>query len=305
MKLKNSANTFNLGDTSFRRKTLIDDYKTILPILQKTNLDFPIWNNESQAEFYKSVLLNTNLFNDRDMLDDPAKRGRTLTNALTKIGLIDEHRKLSTSAIKWIKNTNLPADEIESLFDIDINNLIFVRQLLKLRVYDSDGLHYFYPFRVALELLKMYTNIPQQDFLTIIHLITPKHSDSEIKKIINNYSKVKRHSQRFGSFLAENFPENKENLSAESLFSTFPLNREQFNELFVNRKSSSIQNKYYEFVNELLLFKNTKSAVSLQKLIKISRDSSVKKPLEMVENYFYMKIEIQINLWKKISLIPF
>lgn len=53
MKLTNTAETFNLGDTSFRRKTLIDDYKTLLPYLQETNLEFNEWNNVAQAEFYE------------------------------------------------------------------------------------------------------------------------------------------------------------------------------------------------------------------------------------------------------------
>lgn len=34
MKLENTNSVFNLGDTSFRRKTLLDDYKAILPILK-------------------------------------------------------------------------------------------------------------------------------------------------------------------------------------------------------------------------------------------------------------------------------
>lgn len=34
MKLENTNSVFNLGDTSFRRKTLLDDYKVILPILK-------------------------------------------------------------------------------------------------------------------------------------------------------------------------------------------------------------------------------------------------------------------------------
>lgn len=36
MKLENTNSVFNLGDTSFRRKTLLDDYKVILPILKIT-----------------------------------------------------------------------------------------------------------------------------------------------------------------------------------------------------------------------------------------------------------------------------
>ena len=62
MQLKSSSFTFNLGDTSFRRKTLIDDYKEILPFLRENNLEFDTWDNEAQAAFYKKILLGSDLF---------------------------------------------------------------------------------------------------------------------------------------------------------------------------------------------------------------------------------------------------
>ncbi|MDN6722143.1 MAG: hypothetical protein L0L52_07870 [Staphylococcus equorum] len=76
MKLQRNAETFNLGDTSFRRKTLIDDYKTLLPFLRQINEQYEEWNNQVQADFYKNVLENTDLF-DRNDREDFAKRGRT------------------------------------------------------------------------------------------------------------------------------------------------------------------------------------------------------------------------------------
>lgn len=89
MKLKKSAKTFNLGDTSFRRQTLIDDYKLILPFLQENNLEYSEWNNVAQAEFYNKIMKNTNLFS-RNKEEDFSKRGRTLTSALVKIGLTNK-----------------------------------------------------------------------------------------------------------------------------------------------------------------------------------------------------------------------
>ncbi|NTK25662.1 AlwI family type II restriction endonuclease, partial [Enterococcus faecium] len=186
MKLTNTAETFNLGDTSFRRKTLIDDYKTLLPYLQETNLEFNEWNNVAQAEFYEKILTKTDLFS-RNTDEDFAKRGRTLTNALVKIGLTNSKRKLSRVANSWINENTLSANDVERSLGIDANNLLFTRQLLKLRVYDSNKMNYFYPFRVALGLVIKYQNIPQQDFLTLIHLIQPSFDNRKIKDIINDY----------------------------------------------------------------------------------------------------------------------
>ena len=147
MQLKSSSFTFNLGDTSFRRKTLIDDYKEILPFLRENNLEFDTWDNEAQAAFYKKILLGSDLF-ERNKKEDFAKRGRTLTNSLVKLGLTDSKRRLSKVSINWLTGTSQKADKIEIFLGLDQNNLIFLRQLLKLRVYENNGNHFVYPFRI-------------------------------------------------------------------------------------------------------------------------------------------------------------
>ena len=111
------GSTFNLGDTSFRRKTLLDDYKTLLPILRKHNILFPNWNNDSQIAYYQEVMTETDLF-ERSESDDPAKRSRTLTNALIKSGLINDKRKLSEVANNWIDNKIESFDELEKALGI-------------------------------------------------------------------------------------------------------------------------------------------------------------------------------------------
>ncbi|PNZ79656.1 AlwI family type II restriction endonuclease, partial [Staphylococcus petrasii] len=240
MKLKKTAETFNLGDTSFRRKALIDDYKTLLPYLQEINLKYKQWDKNSQAKFYEKVLVETDLFS-RNNEEDPEKRGRTLTNALVKIGLTNPQRELSEVANNWINEDTLRRDDIERSLGIDINNLLFTRQLLKLKIYSSNKKDYFYPFRVALEMVKNYQNIPQLDFLTIIHLIHPSFSNQKIKNIIKDYKKVNDNIELFSEFINRNFPETTNDLTAKDLFLKEPLNREKFNFLFTNRKSSTAQ----------------------------------------------------------------
>ena len=54
MKLQNKDSVMNLGDTSFRRKNLLDDYKVML---QGITEQFEEWNtnNSSQMIFYQYV----------------------------------------------------------------------------------------------------------------------------------------------------------------------------------------------------------------------------------------------------------
>ena len=54
MKLQNKDSVMNLGDTSFRRKNLLDDYKVML---QGITEQLEEWNtnNSSQMTFYQYV----------------------------------------------------------------------------------------------------------------------------------------------------------------------------------------------------------------------------------------------------------
>ncbi|MFQ6345667.1 AlwI family type II restriction endonuclease [Enterococcus faecium] len=300
MKLKKSAKTFNLGDTSFRRQTLIDDYKLILPFLQENNLEYSEWNNVAQAEFYNKIMKNTNLFS-RNKEEDFSKRGRTLTSALVKIGLTNKKRRLSKVAINWLNNNNLAPTIIEKTLGIDINNLLFTRQLLKLRIYDSLGLNYFYPFRVALELVKKYKNIPQQDFLTLVHLIQPDFDNLKIRAIINDYQKVAHNDEVFSEFLDRNFPDGHSNFTAEELFSIKPLNRNQFNLLFTNGKTSSSQTVYFDFVMYLLQFKENKTLENLTPLIQLSKDNRIKTAFGFGKTIFNKAENIEDFLEKNID----
>lgn len=291
MKLISTAETFNLGDTSFRRKTLIDDYKILLPFLQEVNVEFEIWNNEAQSAFYKKILKKTELF-DRNTDEDFAKRGRTLTNALVKIGLTNDKRKLSKVAVNWLNSNIAPADEIEEVLGVDINNLLFLRQLLKLRVYNATGNQFFYPFRVALYMVSNYRNVPQQEFLTLIHLIQPTFDENKIKDILDSYRSVRDGTKTFSDFLDINFPECVTNINVETLFTSDIINKEEFNQVFVNRKTTDSQKVYYKFVSNLINFKKNKTKSNLRDLLDVSSDTRVKKAFGFGKAIFIKKMNV-------------
>lgn len=291
MQLKSSSFTFNLGDTSFRRKTLIDDYKEILPFLRENNLEFDTWDNEAQAAFYKKILLGSDLF-ERNKKEDFAKRGRTLTNSLVKLGLTDSKRRLSKVSINWLTGTSQKADKIEIFLGLDQNNLIFLRQLLKLRVYENNDNHFVYPFRIGITLAMLYRNIPQSNFLNLLHLIRPNFSQKKIIDIINDYKRVDNGSLSFSEFLNIHFPENTNGLSATELFSHQPLNKDIFSKLFFNGKTSKYQDDYYNFVVTLLHFKQTKDLRSLQELLKLSNTNSIRQAFNSGTSIFKSKSSV-------------
>lgn len=286
------GSTFNLGDTSFRRKTLLDDYKTLLPILRKHNILFPNWNNDSQIAYYQEVMTETDLF-ERSESDDPAKRSRTLTNALIKSGLINNKRKLSEVANNWIDNKIESFDELEKALGISKDNLVFFRQFMKLRVYD-DSNNYFYPFRVALKFLTKYQNVPEADFLVLLHSISSNDSESKILALVEDYSKVAKNNQTFGEYVAEHFSDSSvDGFNAELLFSNTEFDTELFYRLFSNRKTPASQLDYLDFVTNLLNYKREKSIDNLKKLLESSKKSSVKKAFGFNKLPFELKKNVQ------------
>ncbi|STQ48465.1 AlwI restriction endonuclease [Enterococcus durans] len=287
-----AGSTFNLGDTSFRRKTLLGDYKTLLPILSKHNIHFPHWNNESQIAYYQEVLAETELF-DRSESDDPAKRSRTLTNALIKSGLINNERKLSEVANNWIDNKTKNFDELEKALGISKDNLVFFRQFLKLRVYDNLN-NYFYPFRVALRFLINYQNVPETDFLVFLHSIYSNDSEYKILNLIEDYIEVANNNQTFGQYIAEHFYDSSvDGSNAEKLFSKTEIDEQLFFKVFSNRKTPASQLDYLEFVKNLLSYKREKNVDNLKKLLASSKKPSIKKAFGFNKLPFEAKNTVQ------------
>lgn len=281
MKLTADATTFNLGDTSFRRKTLIDDYKVILRFVQLNNEAFPSWDRQSQTVLYNQILKNTTLFN-RTESTDLDRRARTLTSALVKLGLLDRERKLSPVASNWLVDNNKDPDTLEQLLGVNSTNLLFFRQLLKLRVYDSTGSYYHYPFRIGLSLLCNYDNIPENHFFTILHLIKPTFSNIEIQNIISDYIRVQNNSIKFFNFLKIHSLIEETPQSAVFDLQTLSnieasLDYNIFAKYFKNRKSSSITKKYHHFVSLLIDFKKTPDITTLNQLLTVSAIPQIKK----------------------------
>lgn len=295
-----------MGDTSFRRKTLLDDYKEILVFLKKHLEVYPEWksNNEAQGIFYTTVMESSELF-DRTKKTDPAKRGRTLTNALIKPGLINSKRQLGEAALNWIENNSKEADNLEKLMSLSIDNLVFLRQWFKLRVYSNNGKDYFYPFRIALELLSRYKDIPEKDFLYLLHTIEPSQVNNvTIKNIIEKYKLVDEKELSFEEYLDEYLPvfeTNEEIGYARKVLSSESVNQDEFYKLFPNRKSSTSQEDYYYFYRYLLDFKRDKSVESLEKLLEMAKHSSIKKAFGFNKNPFSVSRRNKLNVEEFLS----
>lgn len=306
MKLQNKDSIMNLGDTSFRRKNLLDDYKVMLQGITEQLEEWNI-NNNSQINFYqyvaKSGLIDEIFFLDyyafisgkfkenifqkyqnkkgvKDeeslinyFVDEQKKRGRTYTNALVKIGLLDEKRKI-TEIGENLLNGKIEQDSIEKLFSLTDDNIIFLRQLLKLKVYESTGENYIYPYRMGVYLLSKFEDIPQNEFSTILSLIKAGKNEKEYKVILNNYELVKNKKMSFSEYIAKYIQtENNEILFKEKE----KITKENFIKYFINRKSKEKIEDYFKFYKICLEFLENKNTDNYIKLKKISKKESIKK----------------------------
>ena len=301
----------NLGDTSFRRKNLLDDYKVML---QGITEQLEEWNtnNSSQMTFYqyvaKSGLIDDTFYGDyysfisdkfkesifekykdkryennkivkdyRSLLEyfvlEQKKRGRTYTNALVKIGLVDEKRKI-TAVGEALLDGDTKQDDIEKLFNLSADNIIFLRQLLKLRVYEFEGKNYIYPFRMGIYLLSKFDDIPQKEFCTILSLIRAGKTDEEYREILDKYKLVKNKNISFGEYISRYIQEEPSEIEFEE---KYRISKEKFEKYFLNRKSKGKIEDYFEFYETCLDFFENRNLEIYKKLEKISKKDSIKK----------------------------
>ena len=306
MKLQNKDSVMNLGDTSFRRKNLLDDYKIML---QGITEQLEEWStkNSSQMTFYqyvaKSGLINDTFYGDyysfisdkfeesifekyknkKEVTDykslvkyfilEQKKRGRTYTNALVKIGLVDGKRKI-TAVGESLLDGDTKQDDIEKLFNLSTDNIIFLRQLLKLRVYESEGENYIYPFRMGIYLLSKFDDIPQKEFCTILSLIRAGKTDEEYRETLDKYKLVKSKNMSFGQYVSRYIQEENLEIKFEE---KYRISKEKFEKYFLNRKSKDKIEDYFEFYEISLDFFENRNLEIYKKLEKISKKDSIKK----------------------------
>nr|WP_307915775.1 hypothetical protein [Mycoplasmopsis bovis] len=139
-----------------------------------------IWDKKEQENFYQ-LFINEIMNLERnygqklfkkfsrtsDKEVDESKQGlraRTLTNNLMKIGFINKDRKISDVGYSYLYGSLKNPDRIESLLNLSTHNLVYLRQLFKTKIYDSESDEYFYNFRFAIKFLSKYTRHKSKSF---------------------------------------------------------------------------------------------------------------------------------------------
>lgn len=294
----------NLGDTSFRRH----DYATVLPYCLTTLLQLRIdnkevfWNGNPtiQAEYYKSLLDNSDFFAESSDRSRLSQRGRTNTDILVKLGLCTPDRVVSQVAKNWLdtKSDIKQPDQIEDLVGLKKDNLFYLRQLLKLRFYNQEQTQYVYPFRLIIKILSVAEQMPQDVFSLFFFAITPSLSRDSINRLIeiasayDNSRPAKDEKERIKKEISESIPDScptgdKTRNDINELFSKNDFNFPTldgcsdtfinlFKSTFYNRKSSNAVSEYYLFFHFLMLFNKAHDSQTLAQLKRISNRPSIR-----------------------------
>lgn len=323
LRLDSPQSIFNMGDTSIRVKQLVEVNKLILKHITHYMSDTLTWerNTELQEEFYKSFIdeivrleeeEGIELFSDfkrsKNYTVNPKRlglRGRTLTNALTKTGLISPARKISRIGRAYLDNNLKEQDSIEKILGLSVDNLVYFRQFLKLRVYSSQSNNYFYNFRFALSFLSKYKDVPQQDFLKIIESIKPEQTEQELQNIINEYSLTFNNQELFSDYYQRMFASNLRTQSelqqVKQMFLTNQLTDNNFISFFNNRDSKQTSLLYKDFVLLLLDFSKKPSEKLLSEIVKLSRNDKIKKAFGEGKIPFILKRSISVTEFLEIN----
>lgn len=77
-------------------------------------------------------------------------RARHYTSNLVKLGFTDEGREISPVGELLLDLKKLRKDDLETMLPIDGVNIVYLRQLMKLRLFDTEGERYYSPFNLAI-----------------------------------------------------------------------------------------------------------------------------------------------------------
>ena len=197
----------------------------------------------------------------RNELDKSVEaRARHYTSNLVKLGFADGDRQITDVGDVLIDNIPLHKDAVEALLPLNNTNIIYLRQLLKLRIFDNNAERYYSPFSMALYALLIKSRISQDEFCEIIQGLSPYHNISDLDSFINDYKKD--YIIQSYSFIVPAIINNGNAISYEV-----------FSKIFTNQKSKNAIIIYYNFYKALYSFINCKDSATLDNLLTIYEDN--------------------------------
>ena len=180
-------------------------------------------------------------------------RARHYTSNLVKLGFTTQKREITSVGQLLLDKIRLNKDELECLLPVDNINIIYLRQLLKLRIYDVQGQNFYSPFLFALYALIHKNRISENEFFELVQGLNPYFDFTKLESYIDNYKE---------GDIVENI-----NIDIPDDIQDSIINQTIFRKYFRNQKSSVAIDVYMAFYNMLYKFNNERNTASLNELL--------------------------------------
>lgn len=227
----------------------INKHNNLKKAITENNMNYILSSAEEYEDIYKKF--------DSGIED----RARHLTSNLVKLGFADEKRNISDAGELLINPSKIDKDELEELLPIDETNLIYLRQLLKLRIFSNDRERFYSPFAMALYMLLTRNRVSENVFFEIVQGCSPYSVIHDLESYLDAYKE---------GDIVDNY---KVEIPTEIINENNKINRELFEKTFTNKKSTRQVDKYWNFYEALISFYTEKTQVALDSLLDVYEEN--------------------------------
>ncbi|WP_028515267.1 AlwI family type II restriction endonuclease [Ruminococcus flavefaciens] len=270
--LRNKKMTWNHLPESFSQLNFYQQAIALSPdVFQKHDKYDNLISQLDKNPVLKQAVLNQDiqgiegcLTSNHDWFDELDKsveaRARHYTSNLVKLGLTDDYRHISIVGDVLLGKVALDKDEFEAMLPLNDTNIVYLRQLLKLRIFDIAGVKYYSPFCMALYALLHKDRISQDEFFEIIQGLSPYHRIDDYDVFLDNYAK--------DSIIQSYSFDIPADINNDDIISF-----EVFSKHFKNQKSSATIADYYKFYKAIRDFIAKKDVATLDKMLTTYEDN--------------------------------
>lgn len=189
-------------------------------------------------------------------------RARHYTSNLVKLGFADDDRMISAAGELLLNLKKLKRDNVEKLLPIDNVNVIYLRQLLKLRLFSNDGEQYYSPFNFALFVLLKRTRVSESAFFELVQGLSPYSDFSNVEEYVMDYKEG-------------DIAKNIEIEIPNEIKTGSKLSEHVFRDKYRNRKSTVAVDVYWKYYNLLIEYMKAPGDVSINNLLSFYESNRV------------------------------
>lgn len=205
-------------------------------------------------------------------------RARHYTSTLVKLGFTDESREISPVGSLLLNLAKIKKDELEKTLPIDGVNVAYLRQLLKLRIFDETKQRFYSPFVLALFALLKRHRLSENEFSELVQGLSPYSNFDDVENYVLNYQE--------GAIVLGKSIEIPQEINVP-----YVLDKQTFGKSFKNRKSATAVNVYWNYYVLLYECVQNTDSNSIDRLLSFyeANRSMLNKAFGLGQNLFAQK----------------